>query len=187
MAAFTGLIAPNPSGIISRVRQTSLAGAAAGTITLTGIDLEFDAIISVAYHKTMVRYSQAIDIPSVAANTTEEDLFTVTGVVGTTSVIIVNKPTLDAGLAVCGARASAADQIGITSVNSTGSAVDPSSETYLIIEILATPTISDLTSEFSISADDTITNASGTATTNGYIVVAWYDHDWGATTNASWI
>ncbi len=37
----------------------------------------------------------------------------------------------------------------------------------------------DLTSEFSITAADTINNTGGTATTGDLLVVFWYDHDWG--------
>lgn len=43
--------------------------------------------------------------------------------------------------------------------------------------------IADLTSEFSISADDTINNTGGTATTNDLLLVLWYDADWGFDTD----
>jgi hypothetical protein len=39
--------------------------------------------------------------------------------------------------------------------------------------------IADLTSEFSITASDTINNGGGTATTNDLLMVIWYDADWG--------
>ena len=50
----------------------------------------------------------------------------------------------------------------------------------------ATGVIADLTSEFSISAADTITNAGGTATTGRTLFVTWEDHDRGFRTNAGW-
>jgi len=37
----------------------------------------------------------------------------------------------------------------------------------------------DLTSEFSITAANTINNTGGTATSGDLLVVIWYDHDWG--------
>ncbi len=37
---------------------------------------------------------------------------------------------------------------------------------------------SDISSEFSISADNTITNTT-TNTTNGLLLVTWYNNDWG--------
>lgn len=42
---------------------------------------------------------------------------------------------------------------------------------------------SDLTSEFSITAADTINNADGTDTTGDLLFVVWYDADWGQATN----
>ena len=39
----------------------------------------------------------------------------------------------------------------------------------------------DLTSEFSITADDTINNTGGTATTSDFLIVIWVDMDVAAT------
>jgi hypothetical protein len=44
--------------------------------------------------------------------------------------------------------------------------------------------VADLTSEFSITADDTINNTGGTATTGGLLIVQYYDDDWGETVTA---
>jgi hypothetical protein len=73
--------------------------------------------------------SVVIDLGSVAANTTEEETATVPGLT-TDMMVFVNKPSLDAGIAVCNARVSANDTLILTVVNSTGSAVDAGSETY---------------------------------------------------------
>lgn len=43
--------------------------------------------------------------------------------------------------------------------------------------------MADLTSEFSIAADDTIDNTGGTATTTDLLLVMWYDADWGFETD----
>lgn len=79
-------------------------------------------------------YSITIDPASVAANTTDEQIFTVTGV-SSTDIIIVNKPSLTAGVGIVGARASAKDTIAITYINATASPIDPASERYSIIAI----------------------------------------------------
>lgn len=75
-------------------------------------------------------YSVSINPASVPANTSNEQLFTVTSVlVG--DIITVNKPTHTAGLVIGGSRVSAANQVAITFGNLTGSAIDPPEETYL--------------------------------------------------------
>ena len=68
----------------------------------------------------------------VAANTTAEQTFTVTGLaVG--DVVFVNKPTAQAGLGIVGARVSAANTLAITFVNATASPITPTAaETYRI-------------------------------------------------------
>lgn len=75
--------------------------------------------------------SLAINVASVAANTTAEQDFTLTGLqVG--DVVFVNKPSASAGLGIVNARAKAADTLSITFVNATASPIDPASETYYI-------------------------------------------------------
>ncbi len=77
-----------------------------------------------AFKKTVT-----IDAGSVAANTSEEEDFIVAGLsVG--DFVAVNKPTLDAGLAVGNARVSATDTLSLTFINSTAGAIDPGSEDY---------------------------------------------------------
>ncbi|MCK5602175.1 hypothetical protein KAR91_09910 [Candidatus Pacearchaeota archaeon] len=70
-----------------------------------------------------------VDLGSVAANTTEEETVTVPGLT-TDMYVMVNKPSLDAGIGIAGARVSAANTLILTVVNSTAGAVDASSETY---------------------------------------------------------
>ena len=79
-------------------------------------------------------YTVTIDAASVAANTTAEQTFTVKGL-KTTDCMIVNKPSLDAGLGIAGCRASATDTLAITYINATGGAIDPSSESYTVVAI----------------------------------------------------
>lgn len=68
----------------------------------------------------------------VAANTTAEQTFTVTGLLAG-DVVFVNKPTSQAGLGIAGVRVSAANTIAVTFVNATASPITPTaSETYQV-------------------------------------------------------
>lgn len=73
-----------------------------------------------------------IDPASVATITTAEQAFTVPGVLPG-DFIFVNKPSVTAGLGIAGARASAANTIGVTFVNPTAGAIDAASETYTVL------------------------------------------------------
>lgn len=70
-----------------------------------------------------------LDVASVAADTSAEQTFTVPGL-DTGMVVMVNKPALDAGLAVGNARVSAADTLALTFINATASPINPGSEVY---------------------------------------------------------
>lgn len=71
----------------------------------------------------------------VAANTTAESAaLTVTGLLTTDTVVVVNKPTAQAGLGIAGWRISAADALRITFVNATASGITPTaSEVYTVV------------------------------------------------------
>jgi O-succinylbenzoate synthase len=88
--------------------------------------------------------SKDIDVASVAADTVAEQDFTITGLkVG--DYVAVCKPSLSAGLGVVNARVKAADTLSIQFVNATDTAIDPTSETYLIFWFraeLTTPAVS---------------------------------------------
>jgi hypothetical protein len=76
-------------------------------------------------------YTQTLTPSSVAANTTAEQTFTVTGLVAG-SVAWVNKPSWTNGIGIAGVRVSGANTLAITFSNSTGSAITPPAEAYLI-------------------------------------------------------
>lgn len=97
---------------------------AAAKLTMAGTG---STTITAMYH-----LNATLSPAQVAANTTAEQTFTVTGVaVG--DVIFVNKPTAQAGLGIAGVRVSAANQIAITFVNATASPITPTaSQTYQI-------------------------------------------------------
>lgn len=81
-------------------------------------------------------YTATIDPASVAANTTAEQTFTVTGLT-TSDVVFVNKPTATAGLGIVNARVTAANTLGITFSNNTGSPIDAASESYKVFAFRA--------------------------------------------------
>lgn len=84
------------------------------------------------------QYSVTLSPAIVAANTTAEQTFTVTGL-KTTDAVFINKPTSQAGIGICGVRVSAANQIGITFNNNTAGGITPTaSQVYFVFAF--TPT-----------------------------------------------
>lgn len=76
----------------------------------------------------------ALTPAAVNTITAPEQTFTVNGLlVG--DIVLVNKPTAQAGLAVASARVTAANTLGITYVNPTVGNITPTAETYLIVVI----------------------------------------------------
>ena len=79
----------------------------------------------------LLNYSQALAPVSVAANTTAEQTFTVTGLVAG-SPVWINKPSLTQGIGIAGVRVSAASTLAVTYINTTANAITPPTETYQI-------------------------------------------------------
>ena len=79
----------------------------------------------------LVIYNTLLTPTSVAANTTAEQTFTVTGVLAS-SACWVNKPSWTSGLGIAGVRVSALNQIAINYINTTANAIVPPAETYVI-------------------------------------------------------
>lgn len=79
----------------------------------------------------LVTYTPSIAPASVAANTTAEQTFTVTGLVAG-SPVWVNKPSWTNGLGIAGVRVSAANTLAINFTNSTATAIVPPTETYIV-------------------------------------------------------
>lgn len=82
------------------------------------------------------KFSPVISPASVAANTTAEQTFTVTGlpfINSSPATVVVNKPSHQYGLGIAGARISAADTLAITFENTTSAAITPTaSEKYMV-------------------------------------------------------
>lgn len=79
----------------------------------------------------LVNYSVALTPGSVAANTSAEQTFTVTGLISGTPVW-VNKPSYTPGLGIGGVRVSGTNTLAITYVNLTSAAIVPPSENYVV-------------------------------------------------------
>ncbi len=79
----------------------------------------------------LVNYTQSLAPVSVAANTTAEQTFTVTGLVAG-SMAWVNKPSATPGLGIVGVRVSAVNTLAITYENVTALAIVPPTESYVI-------------------------------------------------------
>lgn len=79
-----------------------------------------------------LQLSATLSPAAVAASTTVEQLFTVTGV-APGMIVQVNKPTTNAGVAVLTSRVTANNQIGITFANTTAGVLTPTAaEVYVI-------------------------------------------------------
>jgi len=79
----------------------------------------------IAYLQSLKSYSTALSPAIVAANTTAEQTFTVTGLESGDTIITVNKPTAQAGLGIAGFRVSAANTLAITFSNNTAAGITP--------------------------------------------------------------
>ena len=82
--------------------------------------------------------SVAVAPASVAATTSAEQTFTVTGL-QTTDAVFVSKPSAQAGLAVATARVSASNTLAVTFVNASAGAITPTTETYQLMVLRPQP------------------------------------------------
>ena len=79
-------------------------------------------------------YEATLSPSAIAANTSAEQTFTVGGVRAGDVLLAAQKPTAQAGLAIVGYRVSAADEVGITFGNFTGSSITPTaSQVYRFV------------------------------------------------------
>lgn len=128
--AQAGLVLTKGRVFAANTVKLTFANLTAATLTPTGSEAYVVGGIA-----ANLQLSQALTPVSVAANTTVEQTFTVTGLdVG--MMVEVNKPTTQAGLAVLSARVSAKNQIAITFLNNTAAALTPTAgESYEILAI----------------------------------------------------
>ncbi len=100
-----------------------------GTALLGALQLGGGTVI-----RKLKRYTPSLTPAAVAANTTAEQTFAVTGLTVGEVVIGINKPTAQAGLGIVGWRVSAANQLAITFSNNTAAPITPTAaETYQVL------------------------------------------------------
>lgn len=149
--AFTGVLATDvltgsfkPTSQAAATNAVTLAGAvlAANSITpyFNGIGTGLTPTANECYTFRLARLSPAAPLVlytptltpvAVAANTTAEQTFTVTGLVAG-SPVWINKPSWTNGIGIAGVRVSAANTLAITFTNSTGAAITPPAEIYTL-------------------------------------------------------
>jgi hypothetical protein len=104
-------------------------------VTPAGSEIYTVPILRMAPVAPAKSYIQLLTPQSVAANTTAEQTFTVTGLIYTNSVastVKVTKPSMTANIEVVGARVTAANTLGITFQNNSSGAIVPPAEYYTI-------------------------------------------------------
>jgi len=80
---------------------------------------------------------------AVAANTTAERSFTITGLLAGDFVLAVNMPMSQAGLGICGARVSGANTLAVTFSNDTANSITPTAtKVYNVVVLRGFPVIS---------------------------------------------
>jgi hypothetical protein len=79
----------------------------------------------------------------IVLNTTAEQTFTVNGLLPG-DMVLVNKPTTQAGLGIVGSRVSAANTLAITFSNNTAASITPTAaQAYLVLVSRPDSTITD--------------------------------------------
>jgi len=80
---------------------------------------------------------------AIVLNTTAEQTFTVNGLLPG-DMVLVNKPTTQAGLGIVGSRVSAANTLAITFSNNTAASITPTAaQAYLVLVSRPDSTITD--------------------------------------------
>lgn len=81
-------------------------------------------------------FTPSLTPAAVAANTTAEQTFTVTGLAVGDKIVTVSKPTAQAGLGIVGWRVSALNTLAITFSNNTAAGITPTAaETYTVVSL----------------------------------------------------
>lgn len=126
-----GLIAGSVRLASSTTVGVTFANVTSGTLTPTAGEIEAVSINRQNPAAPLVIYAPTLTPSSVAANTTAEQTFTVTGLIAG-SPVWVNKPSNTPGIGIVGARVSAANTLAINFLNTTGASITPASEAYTV-------------------------------------------------------
>ena len=125
-----GLAAMNGQ-IFTTTEAVTFVNATATTATPTAAEFIVTTLNRQNPVAPLVIYSVTLTPAGVATLTTAEQTFVVTGLVAG-SPVWVNKPSVQPGLGIVGARVSSANNIAINYLNTTGATLTPASETYVI-------------------------------------------------------
>lgn len=79
----------NPTGVVSRVRQAVVGGGAAGNITVPGIELAFDSLISVFSIASAADVLSAADLTSEFSISADDQINNTGGTSTANRVLIV--------------------------------------------------------------------------------------------------
>lgn len=137
-----GIFKPTPQAAATNVATPIYGIPTANTLTLhflgtgTGATPTASEVYTISVLRLnpvapLLLYSTSLAPVSVAANTTAEQTFTVTGLISGTPVW-VNKPSAQAGLGIAGVRVSATSTLAINYTNTSATAIVPTTETYTI-------------------------------------------------------
>lgn len=138
----TGIFKPTPQATATNIATPIYGIPTADTLTLyflgtgtgstpTGSEVYGIRTFRLNPAAPLVLYTPTLTPVSVAALTTAEQTFTVTGLVVGTSVWI-NKTSATNGLAILGCRVSAANTLAINYANFTSAAIVPPAEVYVV-------------------------------------------------------
>lgn len=126
----TGLMAGS-SRLGAATLSTTFVNPTAGTLTPTVGEVLAVTIQRQNPVAPLVVYSVTLTPSSVATLTTAEQTFAVPGVVAG-SPVWVNKPSVQPGLGIVGARVSSAGNIAINFLNTTAGTLTPATEVYTV-------------------------------------------------------
>lgn len=189
-----GRMVRSATGVITRERVAVLAGGAAGDHTLTGITTD-DKLKSVhhlasptATPSGFAAGAHAVTAGEETAGTLDIDTGLGADLEGFSlleTVSGVHVPFVDAAISEAAGVITVADGAATYAVTEANIIYWTAGEDA-VDAAAAAGSPADLTSEFSITADDTINNAAGTATTGGLLLIVWYDRDYGIDENRGW-
>jgi hypothetical protein len=111
--------------------------ATAGNLTPTASEIYNVTTLKPANPAVASVFTATVTPGSVAANTTAEQTFSVTGITSGQPVMAVPNYNLSQplGIGMAGVRASATNQIAINFVNATGATITPPSGTWTVVQI----------------------------------------------------
>ena len=113
-----------------------------GTVTPTASEIYSVAVLRPAAAAPATFYSQFLTPANVAANTTAEQTFTITGLKSGQPVCVDKPSSSQTGLQIGNARVSADNTLALTYVNTTAAAIVPNAEIYPVMTFnTPTPTV----------------------------------------------